>query len=120
MSRGQRTAFLIAAAAIGALALSGAVVFRPRRREQVGEGSAFPSSGGGGGGFSWPWSSPLAPTSPAAPAPSSGAKLDEQWIVNGKKASILEKKKPATGVGPDGVANRTRGAGTGSGLQLDG
>lgn len=116
MSRGERTGWLLAAAVVAALALSGAVAFRPasasssKRREQVGEGSAWPSSG------FWPSSSP--PPAPTLPAP--GAKLDEQWIVNGKKVSILEKKKPATGKGPDGIDNRTRGAGTGTGLGLDG
>jgi hypothetical protein len=113
VTRAQRHAFLIAGAVVGGLALSGAIAFRRRPsssssgpREQVGEGYA-----------PFPFMPSPAPTMPAPPR---GAALDAQYLVNGKKVSLVMAKKPASGTGADGVANRTRGAGTGTGLGLDG
>lgn len=132
MTRGQRSALLLAVAVAGGLALSGAIAFRPvsaastrpRSRtsssdpDAIGEGSLTDPFGMGELANLVRARSRVAPSPVAAPR---GASLDAQYVDSaGRKLSMLVQKKPASGIGPDGVANRTRGAGTGSALQLDG
>lgn len=110
----KRSGFLFAAAVAAALALSGLIAFRPRRRAS----SSTPLSAGeralqlyGEVDTRDPFAGRPLPTAAAAPR---GAGLDAQYLDTlGKKVSLLEAKKPAPG-------GRTRGAGAGTGLELDG
>lgn len=116
MTQGQRSAFLIVAAVAVALALSGAVAFRPvaaaapRRRT---------GSGGTGEGGTWgTWGGSSGSVSPPLEQVGEGVagvpRLDSQYLelATGKKVSLVEVKKR--------TGSPTFGAGSGTALGLDG
>jgi hypothetical protein len=116
MTQGQRSAFLIVAAIAVALALSGAVAFRPvaaaAPRRRTGSGSGGTGEGGTWG--TWSGSSGSVAGEQIGEGVAGVPRLDSQYleVATGKKVSLVEVKKQ--------TGSPTFGAGSGTALGLDG